>query len=32
VDDAAGVMWCRVCKPDSVFTNRPREIGPLLKS
>jgi glycerophosphoryl diester phosphodiesterase len=32
VDDAAGVMWCRICKPDSVFTNRPREIGPLLKS
>jgi glycerophosphoryl diester phosphodiesterase len=31
VDDAAGVMWCRICKPDSVFTNRPREIGPLLK-
>ena len=32
VDDAAGVMWCRICKPDSVFTNRPREIGPLLKT
>ncbi len=32
VDDAAGVMWCRICKPDSVFTNRPREIGALLKS
>ena len=32
VDDAAGVMWCRICKPDSVFTNRPREIAPLLKS
>ena len=32
VDDAAGVMWCRICKPDPVFTNRPREIGPLLKS
>lgn len=32
VDDVAGVMWCRICKPDSVFTNRPREIGPLLKT
>ena len=32
VDDTAGVMWCRVCKPDSVFTNRPREIAPLLRS
>lgn len=31
VDDAAGVMWCKACKPDSVFTNRPREIGPLLR-
>jgi glycerophosphoryl diester phosphodiesterase len=30
VDDAAAVMWCRYCKPDSVFTNRPREIAPLL--
>ncbi len=30
VDDAAAVMWCRFCKPDSVFTNRPREIAPLL--
>ena len=26
VDDAAGVLWCRICKPDSVFTNRPREV------
>jgi len=32
VDDAAGVMWCRICKPDSVSTNRPRDIAPLLKS
>jgi glycerophosphoryl diester phosphodiesterase len=32
VDDAAGVLWCRICKPDSVFTNRPREIAPLLLS
>ena len=26
VDDAAAVAWCRVCGPDSIFTNRPREI------
>ncbi len=26
VDDAAAVAWCRACRPDSVFTNRPREI------
>ena len=32
VDDAAAVAWCRVCRPDSVFTNRPREIGPALRS
>jgi glycerophosphoryl diester phosphodiesterase len=32
VDDGAGVLWCRICKPDSVFTNRPREIAPLLLS
>jgi glycerophosphoryl diester phosphodiesterase len=31
VDDAAGVAWCRFCKPDSVFTNRPREILPQLR-
>jgi glycerophosphoryl diester phosphodiesterase len=31
VDDAAGAMWCAQCKPDSVFTNRPREILPLLR-
>ena len=31
VDDAAAVAWCRVCRPDSVFTNRPREIGPALR-
>jgi glycerophosphoryl diester phosphodiesterase len=31
VDDAAGVAWCRLCRPDSVFTNRPAEIVPLLR-
>lgn len=28
VDDAAAVAWCQVCKPDSIFTNRPRKILP----
>ena len=31
VDDPGGVLWCQYCKPDSVFTNRPREVGPLLR-
>jgi len=26
VDDAAGLAWCRLCQPDSLFTNRPAEI------
>jgi glycerophosphoryl diester phosphodiesterase len=30
VDDAAAVAWCKACRPDSVFTNRPREILPAL--
>jgi glycerophosphoryl diester phosphodiesterase len=30
VDDEIGAMWMKVCRPDSVFTNRPREIAPLL--
>ena len=32
VDDAAAVAWCQVCHPDSVFTNRPREIVPALRA
>ena len=32
VDDAAAVAWCRACRPDSVFTNRPREIIPAFRS
>ena len=31
VDDAAAVAWCRACRPDSIFTNRPREILPALR-
>jgi glycerophosphoryl diester phosphodiesterase len=30
VDDQFGLMWARHCRPDSVFTNRPAEIGPQL--
>jgi glycerophosphoryl diester phosphodiesterase len=31
VDDAAAVAWCRLCGPDSVFTNRPAELIPQLR-
>jgi glycerophosphoryl diester phosphodiesterase len=31
VDDETSAAWCRACMPDSVFTNRPREILPLLR-
>jgi len=30
VDDQLSLLWARACHPDSVFTNRPAEIGPLL--
>jgi len=32
VDDDAGVAWCKYCKPDSIFTNRPVEVGQALRS
>jgi glycerophosphoryl diester phosphodiesterase len=32
VDDDAGVAWCQICRPDSIFTNRPVEIGPAIRS
>ena len=32
VDDAAAVAWCKYCKPDAIFTNRPVEIGAALKA
>ncbi len=31
VDDDAAIAWCRYCRPDSVFTNRPAEVGPALR-
>lgn len=30
VDDEAAVAWCKLCKPDSIFTNRPVEVGAAL--
>ena len=32
VDDAPAIAWCKYCKPDAIFTNRPAEVGPALKS
>ena len=31
VDDDAAVAWCKLCRPDSIFTNRPREVLPKLR-
>jgi glycerophosphoryl diester phosphodiesterase len=30
VDDDLSLLWMRACRPDSVFSNRPGEIGPKL--
>ncbi len=32
VDDDTAVAWCKLCRPDSVFTNRPVEIGAALRA
>jgi len=32
VDDENAVAWCKYCKPDSVFSNRPKEVGPALRN
>lgn len=32
VDDEAAMAWCRFVKPDSIFTNRPKEIGAALRT
>lgn len=32
VDDDAGVAWCRIVQPDSIFSNRPVEIGAALRA
>ena len=31
VDDDTAVAWCKYCKPDSVFSNRPKEVGAALR-
>jgi glycerophosphoryl diester phosphodiesterase len=31
VDDETSAAWCWACGPDSVFTNRPRQVLPLLR-
>lgn len=31
VDDEAAVAWCRYSRPDSIFTNRPKEIAVTLR-
>jgi len=31
VDDDTAVQWCKYCKPDSIFSNRPREVGAALR-
>ena len=32
VDDEAAVAWCKFCKPDSIFSNRPKEIAAAFRS
>ena len=32
VDDDAGIAWCKFCRPDSIFTNRPAEVGAALRA
>jgi len=32
VDDDMAVAWCKYCRPDSIFTNRPKEVGAALRN
>jgi len=32
VDDDNAVAWCKFCKPDSIFSNKPVEIGAALRA
>ncbi len=32
VDDDAAIAWTKFCRPDSLFTNRPEEVGPAFRS
>ena len=31
VDDDAAIAWCKFCRPDSIFSNRPKEVAAKLK-
>ena len=31
VDDDTSIAWCKYCRPDSIFTNRPVEVGAALR-
>ena len=32
VDDEAAIAWCKYCKPDSIFSNRPKEVAAALRA
>jgi len=32
VDDDMAIAWCKYCKRDSIFTNRPKEVGAALRN
>jgi glycerophosphoryl diester phosphodiesterase len=32
VDDDSAIAWCKYCKPDSIFSNRPKEVGAALRA
>jgi glycerophosphoryl diester phosphodiesterase len=32
VDDETAVAWCKFCQPDSIFSNRPKEVGAALRN
>ena len=32
VDDEAAIAWCKWVKPDSIFSNRPKEVGAALRA
>ena len=32
VDDDTAVAWCKYCKPDSIFSNRPKVVGAALQT
>jgi glycerophosphoryl diester phosphodiesterase len=32
VDDDMAIAWCKYCRPDSIFTNKPKEVGAALRN